>query len=250
MYFESLISLSIVVLLSAARIPGPEERIVGGYSMAIKDVPWQVTLLHNGHDCGGVILSERVILTAAQCLKGVNLKRYSVRAGSSHWSKGGQVVKVQKAIPHEQYNSQTDENDIAVLILASPLKFNSEVQKIDLADKSPKAGTKSLVSGWGHTKYDGQIVPTLNGVELFVVNHSDCKKAFGKIMITKDMICASAHGKDACQFDSGGPLVSVSDRKLIGIVSHGIKCAFGYPGVYADVAYFRNWITNTIKQNI
>ncbi|XP_017130161.1 trypsin beta-like [Drosophila elegans] len=251
MYFECLISLTSFVLLSAARIPGPEERIVGGYNIPIKDVPWQVSLLNNGvHDCGGIIYSDRVILTAAHCLEGVNLQKFWIRAGSPIWSKGGQLVKVQKAIPHEHYKSKSLPNDVAVLILRSPLKFDANVKKIALADTTPKAGTMSLVSGWGYTTDKGVTSPILKGVNVAVVSQTDCKKAYGNSIITKDMICAWAPGKDACTFDSGGPLISLPDRKLIGIVSFGGVCASNIPGVYADVAFFRNWIIDTIKKNI
>ncbi|XP_016941082.3 trypsin delta-like [Drosophila suzukii] len=247
MFFKYIVLSAIAILASAARIPEPEERIVGGHHIPIEYVPWQVSLLNNGlHICGGSIHSDRVILTAAHCLDYVAIKDLSVRAGSSHWSKGGQEVKVLKAISHSQYHYRDFPYDVAVLILESPLKFNANVQKIALAEKTPKGGSMTLVSGWGDTRYGAHFGwPILQGVHVALLDPTDCKRSHGE-----DVICADASGRDACQFDSGGPLVSLPDRKLIGIVSHGENCGIGHPGVYADVVFFRDWFNATINENI
>ncbi|XP_016954701.1 trypsin epsilon-like [Drosophila biarmipes] len=246
MFFKYLVLSAIALLVSAARIPGPEERIVGGHHIPIEYVPWQVSLLIKmAHDCGGVIHSERVILTAAHCLIDVQIEDLSVRAGSSHWSKGGQMVKVLKAISHPKFDYVMKTNDVAVLILESPLKFSAYVQKIALAEETPEGGTMSLVSGWGDTRYGaGFAWPILQGVHVAVLDATSCKKKY-----SEDIICADADGRDICKGDSGGPLVSLPDRKLIGIVSYG-GCGNGHPGGYADVAYFRNWFKKTINENI
>ncbi|EDW53977.1 GM19447 [Drosophila sechellia] len=57
--------VSIAGLASAARVPGPEERIVGGSYIPIEYVPWQVSVLNVSlHHCGGVVYNDRAILTA------------------------------------------------------------------------------------------------------------------------------------------------------------------------------------------
>lgn len=61
------------------------------------------------------------------------------------------------------------------------------------------------------------------------------------------MICAGEKGKDSCQGDSGGPMVD-SAGKQVGVVSWGIGCALaGYPGVYARVSTYADWISSTAK---
>lgn len=123
-----------------------------------------------------------------------------------------------------------------------------------------KSGETVRVCGWGNTKYPGSSYPsTLKCVDVQYITVSDCNarnKYNGAIL--KGMFCAgvSGGGKDACQGDSGGPvkkvimivLLSESHRfvksnQLVGAVSWGYGCAqAAYPGVYSDVAQFRNWI--------
>lgn len=87
------------------------------------------------------------------------------------------------------------------------------------------------------------MAPTqLYGVEIPIVDRNECNQDYDGL-IEPDMICAGIPegGKDSCQGDSGGPVVI--DGKLVGIVSWGFGCAEpGYPGVYTNVAYFKNWI--------
>ncbi|XP_043662423.1 trypsin beta [Drosophila teissieri] len=258
MSLKLILSLSIAGLVwSAAQIPGPEERIVGGYYIPIEYVPWQVSVLNETiHNCGGAIYSDRAILTAAHCVANGSIiaKDLSVRAGSSHWSKGGQVQTVLKAIPHPKYLYSKGFYDVAVLILEAPLQLGSAVQKISLAEETPTDGTVALASGWGYTQYNsGFQWPILHGVHVTIINRTECEETYrdlpGTYEVTNDMICADGHGGDACADDSGGPLVDMRIRKLVGIVSWGKDCG-KYPGVYADVAFFRNWIKRTVQENI
>lgn len=249
------ILVSIAGLACAARIPGPEERIVGGSYIPIEYVPWQVSVQNNSlHCCGGVIYSDRAILTAAHCLSNVTVTDLSVRAGSSHWSKGGQVLKVLKTIAHPKYVPKLyNPYDIAVLILEAPLKLGGTVKKIPLAEQTPVAGTIVLASGWGYTRENSSFLwPILQGVHVAILNRTDCLKAYKHVNITIDMICADGQRWDTCQGDSGGPLIETTKgghRQLIGMVSWGDGCGTN-PGVYEDIAFFHNWIKYTVKKNI
>ena len=65
--------------------------IVGG-QIAPSPIPWQVSLQFGGaHFCGGIILDTFTILSAAHCFKQDSVDGYSIRAGSTKWSSGGQV---------------------------------------------------------------------------------------------------------------------------------------------------------------
>ncbi|KAH8349834.1 hypothetical protein KR084_007786, partial [Drosophila pseudotakahashii] len=231
------------------------ERIVGGQTANISEVPWQASLEILGeHQCGAVIFSDQIVITAAHCVTYFNKPRfddhiismYSVRVGSSKASQGGQVVKVAGIIRHEKYTSNctSTSNDIAVIGLKTRIQLGDSVKPIPLAERAPTVGVPALTSGWGAIKYKGAAQKTLLKTTVNIVDRIYCGKYYGNI--TEDRICAGAPGKDSCQGDSGGPLVS--DGKLVGIVSYGIECAFpNVPGIYANVAELRPWIENTIK---
>ncbi|KAH8380911.1 hypothetical protein KR200_004103 [Drosophila serrata] len=253
MFLKCWILLSAVVLLSAQRITEPEERIVGGLPVSIATVPWQVAILHHGLQfCGGAIYSERIILTAAHCLREKNAKDLSVRAGSSLWIFGGQKIGIAKIVPHHKYKFVygSDPYDIAVLFLQTPLQLGNDVKTIPLAQKKPEPGSEAIVSGWGRKYSFSQGSIYLRGVNVVIQDHLKCTLALAsqKKAVTKDNVCAAATGRDACQGDSGGPLVDIKSGQLIGIVSWGYGCAdSNYPGIYADVAFFKDWIVKVVS---
>lgn len=82
-------------------------------------------------------------------------------------------------------------------------------------------------------------------VEVPIVNKTVCSMNYGSETLLDGMLCAGymSGESDACTGDSGGPLVC--GGKLVGIVSFGLGCAMpGYPGVYTNVAYYYDWISN------
>ncbi|KAH8325937.1 hypothetical protein KR067_010466, partial [Drosophila pandora] len=222
-------------------------RIVGGYSVDISLVPWQASVQIDGkQECGGVIYSKDIIITAAHCVKGILVSSVSVRVGSADIDKGGHVVPVSKIILHERFNEFTATNDIAVLHLKSSLLMGEDIRTILLADKPPSPGAPALVSGWGRVGFNLPKSEVLLATDVHIVDHQQCNKAYnGKLDET--MICASAFGKDACRSDSGGPLIS--DGKLVGIVSFGNGCAEPHiPGVYVNVAKLKPWILKAAER--
>ncbi|KAK9695304.1 Trypsin [Popillia japonica] len=217
-------------------------RIVGGAPVHIEDYPYQVSVQLLGfHYCGGAIISDQYILSAAHCYSG-RLARYpyTVRAGSSYHKKGGQVVSVMKISTHPNYNKTAPtDSDISILQLASSLKFGSGVAPISLPEQNQAFadGTRAVVSGWGDLEEKGKGSFQLQAVWVPVVDNSKCESLYRVLgyKVTKSMVCAGYDdgGKDACQNDSGGPLVA--NGLLIGIVSWGDGCARpGALGVYAD----------------
>ncbi|XP_064538007.1 trypsin alpha-like [Drosophila montana] len=227
-------------------------RIVNGYSIDIREAPWQVSIQKNGvHFCGGSIMSSKVIVTAAHCLKNKESRILSVRAGSRYWKNGGQVVEVAEIKIHNAYHAKKHLHDIALMRLAKPIRLGSNAQKISFASSVPSDGAKAFVSGWGFLEAKTTKRPSiLQEVNLRIMNYRKCQKTnYGKngYLISRQMICAVLHTNDACQGDSGGPLVS--RNQLVGIVSWGKGCASkGYPGVYTNVAYYNSWLKSEIQK--
>ncbi|XP_026326869.1 trypsin-2-like [Hyposmocoma kahamanoa] len=227
-------------------------KIVGGYNTTIQNIPYQAyLLLQKGNDyyqCGGSIISNRYILTAAHCLKGI--QRAYIRIGSTQANSGGTMYNSALLQMHPQYNSQTSDYDVGVIRVSRAMTLDGTKSRvIKLADSEMQSepispGTEILVSGWGTTSENGETSNNLMAVTVPTVSNEDCNKSY-RGGITARMFCAGVPegGKDSCQGDSGGPAVQESEDKQLGIVSFGIGCArAGYPGVYTRVASVRNWI--------
>ena len=133
-------------------------RIVGGNN-APAPIPWQVHIHYKryGFACGGTILDEETILSAAHCMFPLSDPADYIAAGiKREGSSGGQNIDVKEVIIHPQYNesrvvAQYD-NDIAILKLKGPLTFNADVQPARLPDSTlnpEDKGTFATISGWG-----------------------------------------------------------------------------------------------------
>jgi secreted trypsin-like serine protease len=115
-------------------------------------------------------------------------------------------------------------------------------------------GRLGYITGWGRLSYNGRQSEVLQEAPIRIVSQEDCGKAFESyVKITDVYLCAGTVGatRDSCQGDSGGPLVQTDSNGgrfyLTGIVSFGRRCATpGFPGVYARVSHFLNWISKNI----
>ncbi|XP_065167387.1 trypsin alpha-3-like [Atheta coriaria] len=217
----------------------------GGTEIPISQVPYQAAMLINGRlSCGGSIIADRWILTAAHCVPGVTTSQMRIRVGSADSLSGGQELRVSRIISHARYNSRTMDFDVALVQVSSSI---TQGRRISLANTEPAAGTTVKVSGWGAMRSGGQVTRTLRGVDVSIVARSTCERNYGTGEITRRMICAARDGRDSCQGDSGGPLAL--GNSLVGVVSWGQGCAQrGYPGVYANVA--NSEIRQFINQNV
>ncbi|KAJ4451726.1 hypothetical protein ANN_03196 [Periplaneta americana] len=167
-----------------------------------------------------------------------------VRAGTNYWNRGGSTRRISKIIIHPRF--QTYDYDIALIKVAQPWQFTESIKPIAMTSTPPSVGTCVIVSGWGHLTQGGVSPMHLHHVDVIILDFNVCAHAYRGL--TPRMICAGTPygGKDACQADSGGPLV-VGD-KLVGIVSWGYGCAQKhYPGVYANVYVLRNWVMSQIN---
>ncbi|XP_017007944.2 trypsin beta-like [Drosophila takahashii] len=249
--------LKFVILLSAVAcalggtipeglLPQMDGRIIGGTATSISDIPWQLSLQSYGsHYCGAVIISPSYALTAAHCLPDyIPIEVLRVRAGSSWWFIGGDLISVASKTAHEDYDSSTLDNDIGLIELSQALTFSSYIQPIAVATSDPEDGEDAIVSGWG-SQLPGTSINSLHlrAVPVKTISETACRSAYGN-RITANMFCAGAPGKDACQGDSGGPLVTTNGI-VIGVVSWGNGCARPqYPGVYTKVGKYLTWFRN------
>lgn len=241
---------------------GPSSRVVGGTEAVNKAWPWQVSLqIVRQHICGGSIISPDWILSAAHCFQGSNSNpsRWRVLSGDVSlrrlsYSGGSIVVKI---INHENFDTASNDNDIALLKLRRPLEFSRLVMPVCLPNVGVdlSAERQAWITGWGALRSSGPGPDILNQAQVTIYSRETCNQP--RVLdgeVTETMICAGKleGGVDTCQGDSGGPLVVKEGDVwwLAGDTSWGIGCALrNKPGVYGNVTYFLDWVYTQMKNN-
>ena len=242
--------------------PTMTPRIVGGDSTTIEKWPFMVALFDasetpsTGQFCGGSLIREDVVLTAAHCVQGARAQDFKVYAGSnslSDFGDTGEVLDVDRIVVHEGFNNFNISNDIALVFLTEP-SSQGIVQTISQNIFSEVSfNTPFEVAGWGLLSTETFESPDLlQDVGVNYIDTQVCADAFesdfGENAITETMICAGTFGggQDSCFGDSGGPLIMTinGEPQQVGIVSWGNNsCAApGFFGVYSKVSHFEQWV--------
>ncbi|XP_032685596.1 proclotting enzyme-like [Odontomachus brunneus] len=238
-----------------------QERIVGGKPADPGEWPWIAGLFNAGRQfCGGSLINDRHILTAAHCVANMNswdVARLTVRIGDYNIKTNTEIRHIEKRIRrvvrHRGFNAQTLYNDVALLTMNEPVEFTEQIRPICLPSGSQLySGKTATVIGWGSLREGGVQPAVLQEVSIPVWSNSECKLKYGIAApggIVDSFLCAGQAAKDSCSGDSGGPLMINDGRwKQVGIVSWGIGCGKGqYPGVYTRVTHFLPWIYKNLK---
>lgn len=125
-----------------------------------------------------------------------------VRTGSSLHNANGSLVGIRNIIIHPNYNSETEDYDIALIHLNTSLDFDATQRPIALpAQHEPIAdGTNCSVTGWGITKNSNESNEQLREIIVPIVNQAECSWANRDVLdVTEQMICAGfiTGGKDS-----------------------------------------------------
>lgn len=220
------------------------------------------------HICGAVYIGGRFLLTAAHCIDSsrdaVFFAGRRIRLGAQRIDGSHNLLQIRTVFRHKGYESQTHQNDIALIELKETPKFkNLTGAKLPKSSRAALgSGAPLLLTGWGYQRatdspgmvraLDGEfqeraIARLLKGT-LTLQPNSECNNnrnfRVKKYRLRPGQLCAgSQSGVDSCRGDSGGPLVDRRTGTLVGLVSFGPGCGLAKtPGVYVDVGYYADWI--------
>ncbi|KAF2906090.1 hypothetical protein ILUMI_00089 [Ignelater luminosus] len=237
-----------------------KERIVGGRAAVFINYRFMAGIIIVGFDevklqCGASIISAYWVISAAHCIEIIEdaqleTKNVNIVAGHREWKKGRRH-RVVKMIMNKYFDSYTMANDSSLIKVRLPFDLKTEIP-IPLAksDDLYNVNSSAVVLGWGRNATTSEIVQDiLFSVDVLLFDTEYCLNLYGKESITDDMFCAGSYtgGKDACQFDSGGPIMK--NNILIGITSWGGDCGEKtQPGVYIKISYFIPWLRKMEKQ--
>ncbi|XP_063907515.1 serine protease snake-like isoform X1 [Zophobas morio] len=245
--------------------------IVGGEPAGRKEFPHMAAVGYEPNPgdlqwlCGGTIISNKFILTAAHCLSYPN-------AGDALWVRLGvnkfddisthrQQLKIVERIAHPEYKSNSHYHDIGLLKLEKPAKMNPYARPACLYLSPEISAQRSIATGWGQTSWGGDGSSNkLHKVIIDLFDREICdpfyrnQRKLKKGILNDIQVCAGSldEEKDTCQVYYGGPLqiYHTGDKiscmyDIIGVSSFGKGCASS-PGVYVRVSHYIKWIEDTV----
>lgn len=219
-----------------------------GNYVHIKHFPYQVSVrIDDKHVCSGSILNNFTVLTAARCVYKKTDSKFSVRIGNCKESEG-HPMNVSRIIEHQNYNSTTRANNLAILKFSSslPLYGTSKSIAFGLPEVKTVTGTTATIAGWGSEfGHDDNFQSHLRAVNTKVINENDCAQIYKNFSqkVSSHTFCATTIESGFCVEDYGGPFVV--DKHLIGVASWGYGCGMlHYPNVYTNVSDMHTWISS------
>lgn len=238
--FVAICAVSIIGASGVLPVPGAKgacgvwtsDRIFGGVATAIDEFPWMALLEYTWEEhnnakvfgCGGSLIDERHVVTAAHCLSDSNPMLTGVRLGEWNTSSPRDCaspddctddpvnIPISMIFKHPRYNvNGQEENDIAVLRLRDPVTYSYFIKPIclpsdpELRTKTNFTGVKFVTAGWGRTEKKQQSDVKLK-TAIDWVSLNACNQVYqraGRQITTKQLCAGGKNSNDSCQGDSG-----------------------------------------------
>lgn len=228
-----------------------DPRVIGGAPIEHQHVPFYVQMLYKPkgtkkwmNHCGGALISDRHVLTAAHCVVSMEKIRELGNVFAIGVMENGRrrAIRISGVVSHPQYSHggpypDFSLNDCAIIKLRRSVQ-NAAV--INLATHLPNPDEQLIVMGRGRFNHQGGLPKRIHYAWLRV-DH-----------VWNGMVVrALTRGASGCPGDSGGPLYNPYTNTIFGVVSggpHGCQKLPDdmYEGQYTAVAPKTEWIRNTM----
>ncbi|EAU76781.2 AGAP012504-PA, partial [Anopheles gambiae str. PEST] len=217
--------------------------------------------------CGGSLIWENFILTAAHCAADDdNVPPDVARMGdiniySDEDDEFAQQLKIVEIIRHPKHKYNSNYYDIALMKLERNVTLHDTVAPSCLWLDDEIRFPELLAAGWGRTGFDQNTTKTLLKVQLAPITNDKCSTHYQRGVrklengLMDHQFCAGDEKMDTCPGDSGGPLHVKLFKEwklipfLVGVTSFGKACGLAAPGVYVKVSKFGDWIIETLQRH-
>ncbi|XP_068072558.2 duodenase-1-like [Danio rerio] len=251
-----IISLLLLVSLPPRLTFTAHVGIVNGNEATPHSRPYMVSVQYKGHHiCGGFLINEAFVLTAAHCRTNTTLYLTIIVGAHNlkNMSQGAERIGVESYYKHlDYYDRPRYVNDIMLLKLKKRITRSQTVSWISIPKENGDINKDPVcrVAGWGSSVFNGTPSPVLMETNVKIMNNAKCKERWQSDFLPSQMMCVYGNG-GSCSGDSGGPLVC--GDTAVGIASFvktGLCNSPQYPNVYTNISAFLPWINNIIKRDI